>query len=278
MTQDRPDTHEGHDLEGRLDTMKRELDALQIHVMKDKARWYMQVPVVVSLLVSAAALFFSFWTDSKSEDRLENQKRHEARVELRGVIQRLQTLPREDIEIIRKYASEPTVQSNARAFLNTETQVLARQAEELIEELEGDVTATDYYAVVGAFASSGQPTADLEKLIAGGLAVAKDAWSAATLYRYLAQARFSAGDPVNGRAAYAQAFNVFKRFPEKNRNVVIGLQATTQQLWAAAELGVGECDAAWGHITYAQGYRVYPEQIAETAKRIEAQCGPNDAS
>ena len=108
--------------------------------------------------------------------------------------------------------------------------------------------------------------------------MANDAQSAAALHRYEAAMRFNAGDAVAGRAAYEQAAKVFEKFPEKNRNVVNVAQAQTQQNWAERELSLGECDAAWRHITLAQDYRAYVSLVAETAKNIEAQCGPKDAS
>jgi hypothetical protein len=277
MPQDEPDTPGGHDLEGRLDTVKRELDALQIHVMKEKTPWYRQVPVIVSLLVSVGALAFSFWTDLKAEDRLELQREHEARVELRGVIQRLQSLPRERIELNRKYASDANTQATAQALIATETEVLARQAEELIKELEGQVTAAEYYAVIGGFVDSGR-SVDLESLITGGLAVAEDATSAATLYRYAARARFTIGDTAGGRATYEKALKVFERFPERNQSLVNTTQAQTEVLWAEDELRIKDCDAAWRHVTLAQGYGQFAGSVAQTVRSIEAGCGPKRAS
>ena len=65
-------------VEQRLEEMKREVDALQVHVMREKAPWWKQVPVVVTLLVSLAALAFSFWSFQRGESRFDRQQEHEA--------------------------------------------------------------------------------------------------------------------------------------------------------------------------------------------------------
>jgi hypothetical protein len=61
-------------LEARVEVMKREIDALQIQVMKDRGPWYKQVPVLVPLLVSVIALGFSFATTYVAEQRIEQEE------------------------------------------------------------------------------------------------------------------------------------------------------------------------------------------------------------
>ncbi len=46
------------DLVQRVDTMKREIDALQIAILSQKKPWYKEIPIIVSV----AALLFSFGT------------------------------------------------------------------------------------------------------------------------------------------------------------------------------------------------------------------------
>ena len=118
--------------EDRLETMKRELDALQIHVMKEKTPWWRQVPLIVPLLISLIALAFSFWSFQRGEARLDRQEEHDARAELRELVVHLQTLPTEALGLQRKYANDPSAQAIVSALINTQTLVLAHQAADLI--------------------------------------------------------------------------------------------------------------------------------------------------
>jgi hypothetical protein len=269
MPQDRPDTFGGHDLEGRLDTMKRELDALQIHVMKDRTPWYKQGAVAISVV----ALAFSAFTHYTSEARIERQDRHAARAELRSLIQRLQALPRESVEISRKYKNDPDAHTRLLSAIATERHILGQQAVELVRELKGDVTATEYYAIVDNFLTANQH-AGLEELVADGLAVAKDAGSEVTLLRQAARLRFSGGDPAGGRAIFAEALKVFEKYPGHIPAYVALQHAQTHARWAAAERTVGDCVEAWRHITLAQGYDADNTAVVDGVADTEETCGP----
>ena len=71
------------DLGERVDTMKREIDALQIAVMSQKKPWYKEIPVIVSVV----ALLFSFGTTVVSFRRTQVQDVQNMRQELRGLLQ-----------------------------------------------------------------------------------------------------------------------------------------------------------------------------------------------
>lgn len=238
-------------VESRVDEIKREVDALQVHVMEKAAPWYKQIPLVVTLLVSVAALGFSFWTNNKSEERLVRQDRHAARAELRGLIQRLQALPKEAFNASRTYSEDPVARNAFGGLIITETLVLAQQASELIEELDGEVTGTEYYATSYAFGATGQ-WAEATRLVDEGLEVTSDPSTQTALLRQAATARFAVGDPMGGRTRYQQALDVVDAFG--NKLLAASSQAWTETMWANAELGIGECGEAYRHISMSDQY------------------------
>ena len=280
MAQSGPRTHADQGrVEDRLETMKRELDALQIHVMKEKAPWWRQVPVIVPLLISLGALAFSFWSFQRGEARLDREEEHGARVELRELVVRLQTLPTQVLELNRKFANDPSAQAHVNALIATQTRVLGHQAADLIlVELNGEATAPEYYSVIDAFLRAGEPSADLEPLVARGLRVADDPQSAAILYRYRAKIRFNVGDVESGRKAYSDALNVFEKFPnvEVARPWVNAIQAQTQSNWAEDEASRKSCTHARRHLTMAERIRAYDTR--PTAAYVKQWCGATNKS
>jgi hypothetical protein len=261
--------------EDSLETVKRELDALQIHVMKEKTPWWRQVPLIVPLLISLTALSFSFWSFQRGEARLDRQEEHDARAELRDLVVHLQTLPTETFDLKRRYANDPSAQANVSALINTQTIVLAHQAADLIlVELNGDAAAPEYYSVIDAFLRAGEPSADLERLVAGGLRVANDPNSAATLYRYQARIRFRLDDVEGGRKAYSEALNVFEKFPniEVFPNMVGAIHSQTHSIWAEDEASHQSCALAWHHLSEAE--RIGGFDTSTSTAFVEFHCGP----
>jgi hypothetical protein len=268
----RVDRQNAEDLERRMDTMKREVDALQVHVLKGAAPWYTQVPVIVPILVSLLALGFAFYTNDKSENRASREEQHAQRAELRGLIQRLSALPRANFELSRQ---NPSAWRQLSGSIQRETLILARQSSELIHRLPGRVTSEEYIAVAFALSSAGQTT-ESEELTLEGLKVAKDAFGEATLLRQLGATRFIHGDPKGGRARFMQAMEIYKKYPEKNRNTVAFNSAFTQLNWSEAELGQRHCPEAWQHITSAKnvGSQGAKNLIEVAEENILKTCGP----
>jgi hypothetical protein len=268
------------DLEQRIETMKREIDALQVQVVEQAKPWWRQIPVLVTILVSVSALGFSFWTDYKSEDRIGREEEHDARVELRGLVQRLQVIPKENFELYRTYAKDPEAQRTLGSLINTENLVVSRQAAELIEELDGDVSATEYYAVAYAFVFSDQPV-EASRLLSEGLKVAQDPLNEAALLRQDAVVRFGLGDQEGARGRFQEALDIFDKYPGQSEVFVAATHLFTETSWAAAELGQGECSEALQHITAGKEYvsQIPPEhtyigQFQLTETNFNNQCNP----
>jgi tetratricopeptide (TPR) repeat protein len=240
------------ELDERVATMKREIDALQIQMAEKTKPWWKQLSVLLPLLVSFGALSFSIWTDQKSDDRIERQQEHETRVELRELIQRLQALPKENFDLAQNYPNNPDL----RVQINTENLVLSRQAAGIIEELDGNVSATEYLAVSAALVFSSMH-AEASELLTQGIAAAQDAAGELYLLRQDALVRFALGDLDGGRSRWAEALDIYEKYPEEIAISVAANSMYTEMSWASAELGQDECPAALRHITAAK------ERIAE---------------
>ncbi len=80
------------DLIERIHSIKSEVDALQIAVMKQHAPWYKNIAVIVSIM----ALLFSFGTTYVSYNRTKTQDIQNSRSELRSLLQRIAVLPKEN--------------------------------------------------------------------------------------------------------------------------------------------------------------------------------------
>jgi hypothetical protein len=263
------------DLERRLDTMKRELDALQIHVMKEVPWYKKHAPLIISLAVSLLAVALSFWTFHQSERRVELQDRHAARAELRGLIQRLEALPRETFELGAKYQDNPDARTRLTADLVTERDVVGQQAIELARQLKGDVTASEYYAIVASFIEANE-LAGLEELIDEGLAVANDAVSEVVLLRQSGTIKFESGDVAGGRARYSQALKVFEKYPGHTEFYVRFSDAITHTFWAREEANSGNCDEAWREVALARLLIGNDGAVTDASAKVEASCGPQD--
>lgn len=85
-----------------LNLLKREVDALQIEILGIKIPWYKNISTILSIL----ALIFSFGTTFVSYSRTKSLDIQSQRVELRGLLQRLAALPRENVEITKKYSGD----------------------------------------------------------------------------------------------------------------------------------------------------------------------------
>jgi hypothetical protein len=237
--------------------MKHEIDALQIEVMKERGPWYKQVTVIVPVVVSIVALAFSFATTYISEKRIDREERHQTRVELRELIQRLSELPKENFLLNRKYANDPGALGFLGPLVNTENLVLGGQAANLISSLRGEVTPTEYYAVAWALNQSAQ-SATGERLLNRGIEVArrnpaKDFPGFMALLRFRATLYFSVGKPEAGRRIMREVLDALDRYvgnPYERANA----QVSTETMWARSELTQRNCDEARQHIRSARDH------------------------
>jgi hypothetical protein len=130
------------DVQAQLAMMKREIDALQVTVAETTRPWYKQA----SILIAALALLFSFGTTYYSAEQTRKADIHNAKVELRELIQQLTELPQRNVDLNSKYADNPSALLVASGLINTQQIVLAKQAVDIIDDIPEEVSSTEYFA------------------------------------------------------------------------------------------------------------------------------------
>jgi hypothetical protein len=228
-----------HTLPHQLNTMKQEIDALQIEMAARSRPWYRQA----SVMVAVSALIFTVATTAVSIRRTTLQDRHNAKVELRELIREMSTISTKAADLGTRSSSNPQAGLLASSLLTTDMIVLANQAADIVDEIPGEVTAAEYYAVASALGANGISDRVLD-YYERGIAVAHDTPSHLALRRGLAFTYFAQGDVNGGREAFGEAIDAIDDFPD---TIEIYRQAETGYThlsWAGAELSAGECEAA----------------------------------
>jgi tetratricopeptide (TPR) repeat protein len=233
-----------------LDAIRRELEALreQVHqndseidVLQIKAEksWYKDASVLIALL----AFLFSFGTTLVSIHRTNQQDVQAARAELRGLIQRLNALPKENLE-----ANKATARVDAAALSGTvsaENLLIAKQAMELIERRipENQVTAVEYLIVANAFSSNALYD-EAFRLLDRVLAVERDHNEHVWAYRLYGWSLMLKGDLQRGREMYQRALAFKERYPSVEPGFAEWTNGNTYAGWAMAELSAYQCHEA----------------------------------
>lgn len=236
------------ELEQRVDLMKREVDALQIAMAGSTKPWYQNV----SILLSVVALLFSFGTTYVSYRRTALQDIQNSRQELRGLLQRLAALPKENVEVTKKYATDPAVMSVLSGFINQENALLARQAAELAKKLPVDlVSGTEYYAIAIALQGS-YDLSGADEFLKYSARAAKDFNTEIAALRSTANLQFVQGRPEAGRVEYQKALNIFSKYPGYDPFTNTSTNVWTELAWAFSEAGAGSLSFANQHVENAR--------------------------
>jgi hypothetical protein len=228
--------------------MKREIDALQIAITEDTKPWYQNI----ATLLSVVALLFSFGTTYVSYRRTAVQDIQSSRQELRGLLQRLAALPKENVDIRKKYADDPASMNVVGGFINQENALLARQAAELAKKLPGDlVSGTEYYAIALALQNS-YDLSGADEFLKYSAQAAKDFNTEIAALRSTANLQFIQGRPEAGRVEYQKALNIFSKYPGYDPFTKISTNVWTELAWAFSEAGVDSLAFAHQHIENAK--------------------------
>jgi hypothetical protein len=229
--------------------LKKEVDALQIESLARKTPWYRNI----STLLSVVAMLFSFSTTYVSYVRTQAQDIQNTRIELRGLLQRLAVLPKENIEARTKYSHDPAAAMSISGYLNQENTLLTRQAMELSRKIPTQyISATEYYSI----AVSLQAAYYLEsarEFYAKAIEVSDNLNDRIASLRGGAHLLFIAGQPDAGRVEYQRALNVFSGlagisddFTRKSTHI------WTELAWAVSEMNIGMRPMALQHIANAE--------------------------
>ena len=237
------------DLEQRVELMKREIDALQIAITGQSKPWYKNV----STLLAVIALLFSFGTTCVSNRRIASQDIQNTRQELRGLLQRLAALPKENVDTVKKYQGDEASAAIVSGFINQENSLLARNAAELARKLPAkSVSATEYYAVAVALQNSYELTG-AQEFLNYSLNASPDFNTEISALRMLAGMRFTQGSPEAGRVEYQKALNIFSKYPQYDPFTKISTNVWTELSWAFSEANYNLFPTASQHIDNAEG-------------------------
>jgi tetratricopeptide (TPR) repeat protein len=237
--------------EKRIETMKEEVDALQVNILKKHKD--------PALVVAILALLFSFGTTAVSAYRTYKQDIHDSRAELRTLIQRLTVLPRENTELLMKYSKQGTVSHDLSAALNQENVVLARQATEVISRIPTHVSATEYMAVYNALQAGGL-LAESVQLLDKAIVKADSAYDATGALRTKAMTLVNMGKLNEARIEMQRAADIFKTYPSEDERFIAATNAQTEVTWAFLEAVAKECAESKKHLAKAKSLILaYPE-------------------
>jgi hypothetical protein len=233
----------------RLDGLKAEVDALQVHAMRSQRPWYREVAAIVAIL----ALVFSFGTTVVSYNRTAQQDIHDQQVELRTLIERLSAIPRELIESQRTYANDPGTASTLNSILTQEQLLVAKQAARIIQSIPNEVGATEYLVVGNILVSNSLDDPGLN-LLETAITKAQNANDLVSALQSRAYRLFQLGRVDEGRQNYSQALFVFRqdRYKNQSASYINYVNLQTQVNWAIAELGIRACDEARVHVVAAK--------------------------
>jgi hypothetical protein len=234
-------------LRENLRTVKAEVDALQIAASAKAAPWYRQT----SVLLSIVALLFSFGTTAASSYRVYKQDIQAARIELRGLLQKLTDLPKEMIAKQIDYKDDNNARDAFGRLVNQETTILARQSVEIMNRIEGYISATEYFAVSSALMFAGQMK-EAEAMAVKGQQVADNPTDEGPLLRQIATLAFARGEVGRGRALMQEALDVFGKYGETNQYLIRMTKFDTELIWAGAEFSAGKCPEALKRLQSAQ--------------------------
>ena len=234
----------GDDLNDTIGSMKREIDALQVTVMTQKRFWYKDPATVISFL----ALAFSFGTTYVSYHRADLQDVQSERQELRGLLQRLAALPKENLEATKRYQGDPGAINFSSSLLNEENALLSRQAAEIAKKLpSGVVSATEYYAIAVALENS-YNLQGAKEFLSLAAEKARNFNDEIAAIRTSANLEFLTGHPETGRVKYQEALGIFSTYPGYDQFTQTLTHVNTESQWAVSEAGLGAMPLANEHL------------------------------
>ncbi len=231
--------------------LKREVDSLQIQVNSQNTPWYKSA----STILSVVALLFSFGTTFVSYNRTEVQDIQNARIELRSLLQRLASLPKENIENLKKYeATDPAAGALIGGLLNQENAILGRQAAEIARSLPPEyVSSTENFAIAVALQGSYNLDGAID-FVKRAIATSTDFNDRIAALRMQADLLFITGQPEAGRVEYQRALNVFADLPQLVYDdfTKTSTHIWTELTWARSEANTGMIELALQHVRNAE--------------------------
>lgn len=240
-------------LERKVEVMKKEIDAIQISLAEPAKPWYQNMSTVLAVV----ALLFSFGTTYVSYRRTALQDVLSTRQDLRGLLQRLAALPKENVEIQKTYSGDAIVMGQISGLINQENSFLARQAAELAKRLPDEMlTAGEYHAIAVALQNAYdlKGAAEFIRSSIRAADIARDFNTEISAVRVMANLLFIQGHPESGRVEYQKALDIFSKYPDYDPFTRSATHIWTELSWAISEANAGYFPLAKQHVGNAEGH------------------------
>lgn len=238
------------DIRRAIETIKAEVDAIQIESAKIGRKWY-QDP---SIIISITALVFSFGTTIESIHRTNLQDVSNSRSELRSVLERLAEIPKEQIENSSENSNDLAKLNSIDIVLNQENAFLTAQSKDIISRIPSELISPSEFLSLGYAAISSYNVQDARAYFEQAYATAIDAFDfniEVGALRNLAYLKFVTGDIAGGEADFGSAVRIFDRYPGYDPSTKISVAVQTQINWATADMTVGKVLDARKHLNEA---------------------------
>jgi tetratricopeptide (TPR) repeat protein len=241
----------GGEFAEELSSLRSRVDFLAEAGRAANQPWYKNI----TTLISVAALVFSLGTTVVAGWHTKDQDTHNLRTELRGILQQLAALPKDNFELSQKYKDDPATFSSLSGLINQQNLILARQADEILRRLPNDqISAEDYISVAGGLSNSRMFDAalvDLNRALAVASPVLDDEIAA---LRNLASLEMGLGKTGEARAHYQQAADIFGKEPYRGYDQFTKLftNITTELAWAFSEGSAQNWDLFQQHVSRAE--------------------------
>src|SRR3984885_10044781 len=245
-----------------LDRRLMAVEIRQLEAEKKSRKWSRSDTIsVCSIAVSAGV---AIWALALTSNRAQDQTRNDLRSELRGMIQRIQAIPKEMNEIATKYP-DPNQGQPLIDDLRLERAEVARQAAKIADRIPTDVSMIEYEAISRALFDY-RSFADEERVLNDwAQATASSGSSAFPLIHARAQLEFLRGHDENGRSFYRQSLELSAPTPDEQH----WQSYLTQIRWAQSEASRGNRKQVIPHFKDAQAHgEALPAQL-----QIEAMHG-----
>jgi tetratricopeptide (TPR) repeat protein len=212
-----------------LKLLRDQVDLLQIAAEGQRKPWYRQWAVLTSII----AALFSAVTFAVAQHNQDQQEIRAKKEELRSVLVNLIGL-QEDFQTKVMPIPDPVQRANASSFINTKNVIFLEEAERLAEQLDKQVSASEYNVL--AIAKQNQSDFErAEQYFVRAVAAARDPITKATALRNLGTFYFQSSprrDVRRARKNLEDAVNTTENASDDYSKYVTGL---SYEQWAFSE-------------------------------------------
>ena len=210
----------------------------------------------VTTLVAFCALLVSLVTTTISYLHTKEQDIQNQKTELRALLQRMISLPKENYNVLNLSNENPNMSANISSLINQENVLLYNQAVNLINSIpQNRISAIECYTLASCLANSGNYYEALE-FIKKALEKVSDFETELGAARTYAQLLFRTSEYENGRIQFEKTLTLFDKY--KNRHInefhKLSCNIKTELGWAYEEAESYNFDKIMLHINNAKKY------------------------